>query len=154
MKKYKLLVLSFLSLFLTGCSVAEGIKTIVPTATFTSVSSTAMLLEAPTSTLIPTSTLVPTATFVAEEKRINPIYVESVSKRIWGVTINVSLITDKSFSPSIKQVSMNDEKLAEFVARTMFRVWWKNGKVNHIGAPTEKDLRSYMELWSGAQKKW
>ena len=143
--KIGLLVLLYLAL-ISACS-----STMEESSTTTPVINSTNTIVVPTSTETSTPTLVPTATFAVEENRPTPIYTETVSKNLWGVNITVNLITDNSFSPAIKKVTMNEEKLVEFVARTMFRVWWANGNTKHTGTPTEKDLQSFITLWAQAQ---
>jgi hypothetical protein len=97
-----------------------------------------------------------------DEHDLEPNYIQEISVPIMGVQINAQLITDKSLDPKITEVSVNptftnfkgetsDEAIAEFVARTFFSAWWKNGEVKHTGVSTEEDFTMFMDLLSKAR---
>jgi hypothetical protein len=47
---------------------------------------------------------------------------------------------------------VGESAYAEFIARTVFKVWWSKGEVKHSGTPTEKDFTDFMALWAKAQQ--
>ena len=125
--------------------------------------------EAPTQIVEPTETMVlptaiaklqtPTAIPMAEgtkvkvnEKELDPAYTETVSQKYMGVQINAELITDKSVDPIIKKVTVPPSTYAEFIARSIFRVWWIKSASSPKGPSTEKDFTNFMALWSKAQE--
>lgn len=46
---------------------------------------------------------------------------------------------------------MNDRAYAEFIARSVFKVWWTKGNEKQSGSPKEEDFKNFMTLWSTAQ---
>jgi hypothetical protein len=87
-----------------------------------------------------------------DEHDLEPAYVQEVSREFMGVHINAELITDKSLDPVIRKVTVGESAYAEFIARTVFKVWWSKGEVKHSGTPTEKDFKDFMALWAKAQQ--
>ena len=123
------------------------------------VAATATPTTKPTQTatpeLSPTPTQAATATTEAtkiNEKELNPAYTETVSQKYMGVQINAELITDKSIYPNIKKITMPPNAYAEFIARTIFDVWWVNSTTSPRGPSTEKDFADFMALWAKAQE--
>jgi len=104
------------------------------------------------------------ATAIPAERDLNPVYeTGTITKEIMGVQISYNLITDASLDPVITQISINpnfrnykgqssEEAIAEYLARTFFKVWWTKGEIKHEGQPTEADFAAYMEDWTKAQK--
>jgi len=104
--------------------------------------------------LEPTPTPAATVTEVAtpiNEHELKPAYTEKVSQKYMGVQINAELITDESQDPMIKKVTIPEAVYSEFIARTIFKVWWDKGPTVHPGTGTDSDFNAFMKLWSQAQ---
>ena len=104
-----------------------------------------------TATPFPIFTSTPEITKI-NEKELDPAYTETVSQKYMGVQINAELITDKSVDPIIKKVTVPPSTYAEFIARSMFKVWWIKSPSSPKGPSTEKDFTNFMALWSKAQE--
>lgn len=135
--------------FLTSCAPAVIGPIIIdgggtgPTATETSVPPT----------VTPTETATPTEAPKIEEHDLNPIFTEEINQEFMGVQIHSELITDESLSGTINAEQINNKtNWAEYIARTIFKTWWRNGDIKHTSQPTEDDFKAYMPLWSEAQK--
>lgn len=87
-----------------------------------------------------------------QEIDLKPNYTETISHEFVGVMINAQLITDKSLDPVITEVFVPEATYAEFIARTIFKTWWKKGNEPHQGLQTEADFRAFMENWARAQE--
>ena len=77
---------------------------------------------------------------------------EMVNQEFMGVKFNGSIIVDESIASKIDKVTLTDTVHAEFLARTIFKVWWDKGNVDHDGLPTEDDFKSFMAMWAKAQQ--
>ena len=87
------------------------------------------------------------------EYDLNPKYVHSISYEYMGVKINADLVTDSSILPSsINRVKISDAVFAEYVARTLFHVWWRKGNERHLEIPTQNDFEGFMGMWALAQE--
>lgn len=161
MKKAILTIL--IALYITGCASAG--PTPSPTATHLP-SPTSSPLPTLTATPLPTRTPQPTQTSVVV-KDLDPLYTESIGQEYMGVQITTKLITDESLSrsnPRITEISINpnfynykgeksETAIADFIAMTIFKAWWKKGEIEHKENPTEADFEDFMETWSLAQKE-
>jgi len=87
-----------------------------------------------------------------EEHDLNPAYTETVLREFMGVKINAELITDQSLDPEVTKVTVSEKAYTEFIARIIFKVWWKKGEMTHSGIATEEDFKVFMELWQKAQE--
>lgn len=126
------------------------IPTLQPTGEATTQTSTPTATATETPTAVPTTA--PTETLSVVEKDLNPAYTETVSQEFMGVKINSELITDASLDPEYKKITVSKEAYAEFIARTIFKVWWSKSEESHTGTPTDQDFGDFMKLWSQAQK--
>ena len=178
-KHMSLLIFVIASLFLDSCGSVPGFlatptttPTPEPTATLITPTKTAIpqtpteavmteptktatevLTQTQASTTTPTqaATQTPEATKV-NEKELNPAYIETVSQVFMGVQINAELITDKSIYSDIKKITIPPNAYAEFIARTIFNVWWVNSTASPKGPATAKDFQDFMSLWAKAQE--
>lgn len=92
------------------------------------------------------------AGFPSAEYELNPKHTQSISYKYMGVQMNGEVITDDSIRPaSINKVTISDDIFAEYVARLLFGVWWKNGPEQHAEAAEEGDFEEFMRLWAQAQ---
>lgn len=82
---------------------------------------------------------------------LRPAYTQDTEYKYMGVDIHAQLITDESLDPSITKVTVPDSTYAEFIARSIFKVWWKKGVEPHTGVATEADFQNFMALWAKAQ---
>jgi hypothetical protein len=95
----------------------------------------------------------PTATSEVREMDLDINHEQEVVMEYMGVKINSSLITDKSLDPVIKEVTISNESAyAEFIARSIHKVWLQKGGVNGTGPETETSFEDFMKLWATAQK--
>ena len=69
-----------------------------------------------------------------------------------GVQINASLITDQSLDPVITKVTVGEKAYAEFLARSLYKVWLKKGGPEGTGPATAATFEQFMALWSTAQQ--
>ena len=69
-----------------------------------------------------------------------------------GVKIDASLITDESLEPTITKVTVGDSAYAEFVARSIYKVWLKKGGLDGTGPAAATAFEEFMKLWSTAQQ--
>jgi len=130
---------------------ANATETFIPTATSTE-TAIPTITETPSLTKTPTSTETATPTEIpVSEMDLEPAYTEKVSQEFMGVKINAELITDKSLDPEIKKVTVPETTYAEFIARTIFKVWRKKGATPQTGTATETDFKNFMALWAKAQ---
>jgi len=140
-KSYCLAFLAF-CLFLSAC--APSSLFVVPTQTptipppsYTSIpTSTATPLPTPTTapTAIPTATKPPLPTIVKHrptptierpvEWDLEPYIIRNTDTEYQGVRIKASVIVDSSLSYMIEDVFIDDQTLAEVVARTFHIVWF------------------------------
>lgn len=86
------------------------------------------------------------------EKDLNPSYTQSTDWEYMGVRIKADLIVDSSLNPLVTKITIPDAVFAEFIARTVFKVWWYMGSEEHLGVYTEEDFNNFIVLWSTAQK--
>lgn len=86
------------------------------------------------------------------ERDLNPSYVQKVDFEYMGVGIKAELITDSSLSSRVTKVTVPNAVYAEFIARVVFRAWWRKGPEKHSDKYTEEDFKNFMSLWSTAQK--
>jgi len=86
------------------------------------------------------------------DKDMVPFFTQNTSWVSLGVKINAQLIVDTSLSKCLVKVTVPNDVYAEFIARTIFRAWWKKGSVSHSSAATEEDFKNFMSLWSTAQQ--
>jgi len=103
----------------------------------------------------PTATEAPTATPTeapAEQIDLKPNYEQKVAVEYMGVQINASLITDQSLDPVITKVTVGEKAYAEFIARSLYKVWLKKGGPDGTGPATAATFEQFMALWSTAQQ--
>lgn len=86
------------------------------------------------------------------EKDLNPSYVQRIDWEYMGVRIKAELITDSSVKSGFTAVTVPNATYAEFIARVVFRAWWRKGSEKHLVAYTEEDFQNFMALWATAQK--
>jgi len=67
-----------------------------------------------------------------------------------GVRINAELIS--SYEAALTEVYIPEDAYAEFIARTIFKVWWKKGDNPQNTISTETDFQNFMTLWAKAQE--
>ena len=79
-------------------------------------------------------------------------YEQKVSVEYMGVQIDASLITDESLDPVIKKVTVGETAYAEFVARSIYKVWLNKGGLDGTGPATATTFEQFMALWSTAQQ--
>jgi len=79
-------------------------------------------------------------------------YEQKVSVEYMGVQIDASLITDESLDPVIKKVTVGETAYAEFVARSIYKVWLRKGGPDGTGPKAETTFEQFMALWSTAQQ--
>ena len=134
-----------------ACSPMAVSNTPTPTIIIPTLQPTSTPTASPTLTETPTLTAspVPTETPV-DEQDLQPAYTESVSQEFKGVQINADLVTDEFLDPVIKKVEVLPQTYAEFIARTVFKVWWNRNRQGTVA--TEDDFKVYMRDWSVAQK--
>lgn len=120
-------------------------ETIIPTPTFTPEPTY-------TSTSEPTPTVEPTKVLIDEHDMEIHYEDRMENQEFMGVKFNGSVIVDKSMSRQIDKVTIEDNVHAEFLARTIFGVWWDKGNVDHEGLPTEDDFKAFMAQWAKAQQ--
>lgn len=93
---------------------------------------------------------------------LNPVYAETISGELLGVSITTNLITDESLDPIITAIKINpnfhnsegknsQEAITEFTARTFYKVWLKKGGVDGTGPKTDVTFEDYMAMWAEAQ---
>jgi len=103
----------------------------------------------------PTATEAPTATPTeapAEQIDLKPNYEQKVAVEYMGVQINASLITDQSLDPVITKVTVGEKAYAEFLARSLYKVWLKKGGPDGTGPATAATFEQFMALWATAQQ--
>jgi len=103
----------------------------------------------------PTATEAPTATPTeapAEQIDLKPNYEQKVAVEYMGVQINASLITDQSLDPVITKVTVGEKAYAEFLARSLYKVWLKKGGPEGKGPATAATFEQFMALWATAQQ--
>jgi hypothetical protein len=88
------------------------------------------------------------------EDDLNPRHVQSMSYEYKGVLINADFITDDSIVSeyTLNRVTISESIYAEYIARTLFHVWWKRGEEAHTEKFTQRDFNEFMSLWSKAQE--
>lgn len=118
----------------------EPSKTNTPTSTNT---------ETPTPTKTATNTPEPSPTFV-DEFDMEPHYTDRHEGEYNGVMIKGAVVVDKSLSAIIDKVDIHGGIHPQFIAETMFRLWWS--KSGYYSTPTKQDLADYFKLWAQAQK--
>jgi len=84
------------------------------------------------------------------ELDLNPTYVETIDQKFMGVRINAELIS--SYEAALTEVYIPEDAYAEFIARTIFKVWWKKGDNPQNTIATETDFQNFMTLWAKAQE--
>ena len=93
--------------------------------------------------------------FYSSEPEIIPIYTQEVNTYVNGVQMNIKVVTDDSFrdhsDPSIVRISIDNNTVAQFIARAIFKTWWVKGNTLHEEDPTENDFIEFMKLWASAQ---
>jgi len=102
-----------------------------------------------------TPTEAPTATPTeapAEQIDLKPNYEQKVAVEYMGVQINASLITDQSLDPVITKVTVGEKAYAEFIARSLYKVWLKKGGPDGTGPATAATFEQFMALWATAQQ--
>lgn len=121
---------------------------IAPPTIEVTVTSQAVVSSTPFSAPTPETTPTPEA----GEMDLHPSYEQNVVIGYMGVKINSSLITDESLDPVIRKVTISNESAyAEFIARSIYKVWHKKGGVNGTGPETETSFEDFMKLWATAQ---
>ena len=103
----------------------------------------------------PTATEAPTPTPTeapAEQIDLKPNYEQKVAVEYMGVQINASLITDQSLDPVITKVTVGEKAYAEFIARSLYKVWLKKGGPDGTGPATAATFEQFMALWATAQQ--
>jgi len=103
----------------------------------------------------PTATEAPTPTPTeapAEQIDLKPNYEQKVAVEYMGVQINASLITDQSLDPVITKVTVGEKAYAEFLARSLYKVWLKKGGPEGTGPATAATFEQFMALWATAQQ--
>jgi len=94
----------------------------------------------------------PTPVLTNLEEDLEPSYVQETNWEYQGVRIKANLVTDSSLNSGFTKVTVPNASYAEFIARTIFRVWWKKGPEKHTSIYNEEDFLYFMSLWSIAQK--
>jgi len=144
----KHLTLMVLLALLTACAPAAPQPTATP-------ENRATATPENTPTPPPTATETPTATPTeapAEQIDLKPNYEQKVAVEYMGVQINASLITDQSLDPVITKVTVGEKAYAEFLARSLYKVWLKKGGPEGTGPATAATFEQFMALWSTAQQ--
>ena len=90
--------------------------------------------------------------FPAVEMDLEPIHVQNTEYEYMGVKIKANLVVDKSCSPELNYVGIDNRLYSEIIAKTLFNVWWVKGYTKHVQDPDEQDFQVFMEMWSTAQK--
>jgi len=107
----------------------------------------------PPPTATPTEAPTPTATEApVEQIDLKPNYEQKVAVEYMGVQINASLITDESLDPVITKVTVGEKAYAEFLARSLYKVWLKKGGPEGSGPATDTTFEQFMALWATAQQ--
>ena len=107
----------------------------------------------PPPTATPTEAPTPTATEApVEQIDLKPNYEQKVAVEYMGVQINASLITDQSLDPVITKVTVGEKAYAEFIARSLYKVWLKKGGPDGTGPATATTFEQFMALWATAQQ--
>jgi len=107
----------------------------------------------PPPTATPTEAPTPTPTEApAEQIDLKPNYEQKVAVEYMGVQINASLITDQSLDPVITKVTVGEKAYAEFIARSLYKVWLKKGGPEGSGPATDTTFEQFMALWATAQQ--
>ncbi len=149
-RTFSILVLT--ATLLTACSQTQPVSTTTPTLSPTA-QPTQTATSTPEATAIPKAPeATPTETPILDEHDLKPAYTETVNETFMGVAINAQLITDESLDPEIKKVTVEPKTYAEFIARTVFDVWWSKGDTPHKGNYTDTDFKNFMALWAKAQQ--
>jgi len=115
------------------------------------------LTPRPTKTPLPPATATPEATktpevVATEQIDLKSNYEQKVSVEYMGVQIDASLITDESLDPVIKKVTVGETAYAEFVSRSIYKVWLKKGGPDGTGPKVDTTFEQFMALWATAQK--
>lgn len=137
-----------LALVLSSCATPAP----VPTATRVPTLVISTVPASPTETLAPTAIPTATATEAPAEIDLKPHYEQNVSVEYMGVKIDASLITDESLDPTITKVTVGDRAYAEFIARSIYKVWLKKGGPDGTGPAAATTFEEFMKLWSAAQQ--
>jgi len=107
----------------------------------------------PPATAMETATATATPTEApAEQIDLKPNYEQKVAVEHMGVQINASLITDQSLDPVITKVTVGEKAYAEFLARSLYKVWLKKGGPDGTGPATDTTFEQFMALWATAQQ--
>lgn len=145
----RILLLMLVILFVSCAPMITQTSEVLPSPVSPTVEKMATFTATPTST--PVSTTTPERTAIVEID-LKPNYAQEVSREFMGVKINASLITDKSLDPVITKVTVGDEAYAEFIARSIYKVWLSKGDINGNGPVVDTNFEQFMELWAVAQK--
>ncbi|MDD3948995.1 MAG: hypothetical protein PHT43_05985, partial [Anaerolineaceae bacterium] len=65
-----------------------------------------------------------TLAFPAVEMDLEPIHVQNTEHEYMGVNIKANLVVDKSCSPELNYVGIDNRLYSEIIAKSLFNVWW------------------------------